>query len=696
MSFLAKFRPKTNYTKLLVNYFGEEQKWKTEEGNTVILSKLVNAIRPRKWRKNDTIDLTEFLLFLQENKSILEQLKEYLISVTHGKRFYRILTDADIIQDVSFIYELKQRLIAQFIPNQPDYESLEYVLAQVFYVDFDAEWVNAIPEDQLVQLFHILSSTSNSVDLNSELNPRRQLIFSIEVLANRISGAAMETEVNKMVPEYASYENPFLNFQRELNLFLAQFREDPYKTVDKEDIDYKQLLVLHGHCKEFINSAYKNTNRFGISIRVNQYLLRIQQQLDRLKDLLLLFLKTSNETNEKKSLDLILYLIRVNYRKNNIRELLNKSTQRVASEITLHKAKSGEHYITKDKEEYRKMLHASLGGGGIVGIMCIIKVLLSKAALSPFGMAFLYSTNYALGFILIYLLGYTLATKQPAMTASSFVKSLEEGSNTGKKKKRYRSFAILFARLFRSQFIAFVGNVFMAFPIALIGVWVIDLLLDYNIAEQKADKLINDLHPIHSLAILHASIAGIYLFLSGVIAGNVSNRIKHNKIAFRIQEHPVLKAILGRKRTKKIADFHAKKYPGIMSNLWFGVFMGSTASIGYFVGLNIDIRHITFASGNLALGLYGASWSITISTLLWAILGIGIIGLLNFIVSFTLSIIVAMRSCGIRVRELRYIFSSIVAYFFEKPLHFFFPLEVEEMPVEEVDTAHDSFEGQEK
>ena len=34
-----------------------------------------------------------------------------------------------------------------------------------------------------------------------------------------------------------------------------------------------------------------------------------------------------------------------------------------------------------------------------------------------FGKAFLYSLNYAAGFILIYLTGATLATKQPAMTA---------------------------------------------------------------------------------------------------------------------------------------------------------------------------------------------------------------------------------------------------------------------------------------
>lgn len=488
-----------------------------------------------------------------------------------------------------------------------------------------------------------------------------------------MAGVATESEVNKMVPEYASYENPFLNLQRELHQFLDKFRNDITLVVDQNNIDYRQILVLHGQCEEFVNQAYKNIAKYGVSIRVNQYFLRINQQLKRLKKLLEMLIK--EESNDSKNLDLYVYLIRVNYRKNNVLELLDKGTQRVAFEITQQKAKSGEHYITKDKREYTEMLRASVGGGAIVGIMCIAKLLSAKLVLSPFGEAIIFSLNYAIGFIVIYLLGYTLATKQPAMTASSFVKSLEEGKNKKKYKNRYYKFAILFTRLFRSQFIAFVGNVFMAFPVALIGVFLIDMLTDYNIAEKKAQILLSDINPTTSKALFHASIAGVYLFISGVIAGNVGNRIKHNKISFRIAQHPILKSILGQKITNKLSLIHAKKYPGVMSNLWFGVFMGSTASIGYFFGLDLDIRHITFASGNFALGMYGADWQISLNMFLWCIMGIGLIGLLNFIVSFALSILVAMRSCGIAFLELRFIITAIFAHIMRSPLSFFYPMD---------------------
>src|SRR5690606_33892531 len=148
----------------------------------------------------------------------------------------------------------------------------------------------------------------------------------------------------------------------------------------------------------------------------------------------------------------------------------------ISYEITQHTAKTGEHYITSSKKEYMQMFTAAMGGGLIVGILCIIKVLLSKVGASDFGYALLYSANYSMGFIAIYLCGFTLATKQLAMAAAAFIDELKKGvDGDGKKKDGYHDFAEWFARLFRSQFIALVGNVIVAFPIALFGIWLIDV-----------------------------------------------------------------------------------------------------------------------------------------------------------------------------------------------------------------------------
>ena len=125
----------------------------------------------------------------------------------------------------------------------------------------------------------------------------------------------------------------------------------------------------------------------------------------------------------------------------------------------------------------------------------------------------------------------------------------------------------------------------------------------------------------------------------------------------------------------KIAALYEKKWAGIISNFWFGVFMGTTAIIGLFLGLNLDIRHITFASGNLALGLYGSGYTVDYYMILWGIIGIGVIGLVNFMVSFGLSLGLAFRSRNIAFYELIFVTSSIWKHFKRKPFSFFFPIE---------------------
>lgn len=154
------------------------------------------------------------------------------------------------------------------------------------------------------------------------------------------------------------------------------------------------------------------------------------------------------------------------------------------------------------------MLLKSSGGGVIVGALCVLKMLYSYSHSSDFVHAFLYSFNYAMGFVMIHLMNFTLATKQPAMTAATMARVLSEGRNT---KKNYIDFAHLVSKLFRSQFIAFVGNVLLSFPVALIIIYGLEIIFKQNLAIDKSSKLLLDLDPIHSKAIFHACIAGFFL-----------------------------------------------------------------------------------------------------------------------------------------------------------------------------------------
>ncbi len=80
-------------------------------------------------------------------------------------------------------------------------------------------------------------------------------------------------------------------------------------------------------------------------------------------------------------------------------------------------------------------------------------------------------------------------------------------------------------------------------------------------------------------------------------------------------------------------------------------------------------------SGNLALGLYGANFKVTDAMLFWGIVGIGVVGLVNFMVSFSLSLGLAFRSRAISLFELRFVTAAIWNHFKSNPFSFFFPTE---------------------
>lgn len=670
-----KSKSKPTVQEFIARYFSDNEEWRDNEDDLELIVQLIGFIRPSKPKKNLLVDISELIAFLKQHPLYSRNLSVYIKGILEEKKFNKILSDAAILQDVDFLFEVKKRIFAKFLPNQPQKETLEYVLNQVFYLDTDIIWVKKIPMEQLESVYDLLGFTS-LYTTPEPISPLSELMISMTLITQRISGRAMETDVIKMVPEFDGYESPFTAFEKELLEIEERIKVGPMYSISPDDLSYKQLQVLHKQCEEFVEKAFGNSSKYGISLRVNQNLLRIRQQLERLKVLLPL-LVTENKSDEKKNgIFLAIELIKFNCYKNNVRKFIAESTQLISYEITQHTAKTGEHYITEGRREYFRMFTTALGGGLIVGILCIIKLWLGRVETSYFGHAFLYSMNYSFGFIAIYILGFTLATKQPAMTASALVRALEEGKKKqGDKTEKYGAFAILFARVFRSQFIAFVGNVIMAFPVSLLGIWLIDYAFDYNMASEKWLKLITDISPIHSAAIFHAAIAGVFLFLSGIISGSVANRDKHGQVYFRIQEHPFLKRTIGKKRTMKFAKLYEKRWAGIISNFWFGVFMGSTAIIGLFLGLNLDIRHITFASGNLALSMYGSNYVMDNTMLFWGVFGIGIIGLVNFLVSFGLSLGLAFRSRDISIFELRFVTSSIWQHFKRKPMSFFLPTE---------------------
>ena len=612
-----------------------------------------------------------FLAYLKNNEEIKNNFRDYLFILFSNKSFSKALTDANILSENAFFPELKKRISYKFLPPVEDEHTISYIISKVlFNPKSDSDYIKNIKPEDGSEFFKLMEIEN----ISTLPKVKKELLISANILALRSVGNALEAGITKMVPEYKNFDNPFVALQSELDSLIGRFKKDKDLQIDSKDVDYKQIKIYLQQCLDFVDKAFKNACKFGISSKINQSLLKIRQQLKRIQDIIPILVVDTEEDVLTNSKNLVSNTLKYNSHRNNIRELIDDSTRLISHLITSHTAETGTHYIATSPKEYLKMFWKASGGGIIVGFLCIFKMMMSYSHGSEFSHAVLYSLNYAFGFIIIYLLGFTLATKQPAMTAATMAKVLSDESSS---EKNYKEFANLVAKLSRTQFIAFVGNVLWSFPVALAIIYGMDWFLEKNFAVAKADKLLKDLNPIESKAILHACIAGFFLFISGIISGNISNSSIFNQIPERISQSPFLNQVIGAKNSKKLSDFYTKHWAGIISNFWFGIFLGVIAPLGVFLGLDLDIRHITFSAGNFALALYGKGFDIDTYTFTISLVTIFLIGAFNFIVSFGLSMLLAFRSRKVNFGELTIIYKSILKYFIKNPLRFFIPLKSE-------------------
>jgi site-specific recombinase len=226
----------------------------------------------------------------------------------------------------------------------------------------------------------------------------------------------------------------------------------------------------------------------------------------------------------------------------------------------------------------------------------------------------------------------------------------------------------------RSQLVAIFGNVLIAVPMAMLIVWCVFAATgNHFITPEKAHRLLADTDPLHSLAVFYAAIAGVCLFLSGLIAGHHDNMAVYNRIPQRIRQLRWLKRLLGATRLSRLADYVENNLGALAGNFYFGCLLGGMTAVGVLFGLPVDIRHVAFSSAFLGFSLIGLNFSLAPQELLLAMLGIALIGLTNLMVSFTLALYVAIKARKVTFAHRRVLLQSLLRRIRQHPREFLLP-----------------------
>lgn len=653
----------------IIQQIRESQNTNSAEG----LIRLVDEIRPPKNKlEQASKNLQNLVQFLQKNDWERETLKAYFKEFLRSRHLVSLLTNSGIVTNKGFFTEASERFTSKILPR--NYQDSEHTGAfnEIFHRSWDYLWVNEIANEDWVSLFRQLGlQEADSLAYGHQI--LGQLINSIIVLSQRVGSLGIENEILSKLPELEEFDSPFMVQNRDLFDYLDQAQNNQDFDRTDQNADYKQILVMLSQCTEFGQIIRKNKRKFGADLHLTYLLTRLSQNIDRLR--MLLKLVVSSEEKKPFGVEIALFrkLVLAENKKNSLREHFENNIQSLAFQITEHTGKTGEHYIANTPKEWWKMLLASMGGGLIVGFLTIIKVLIYYLRLPLFGEAALYSMNYSLGFIGIHVSHSTLATKQPAMTASKLAAALDEKAKT--KSESLKNLAEVIVKLSRSQFIAFVGNVVIAFPVAFLIAWIYHYSTGGQLAEtEKALKIIHELDPFTSLAVFHAGITGVFLFLSGLLSGYYDNKSIYYKIPQRIKKQKFLIRILGKKRTENFGNYIDSNLGSLAGNFFLGIFLGSIGSIGIILGLPLDIQHITFASGNFGMVFVSIGDQLSQKEIITTAFGIFCIGLMNFLVSFSLAIFVAIKSRKVNFNQSADLLKILLGWFALKPLQFFFPV----------------------
>lgn len=560
--------------------------------------------------------------------------------------------------------ELTQRIGQRLLPAPPDDTQLRDALGRIFHDADDHEWVTGVSEASWIALANTLALNSLNAGESGEstISITTNLLEAIRMLSYRLAGAALDRELLRADAALERYESPFLAQNAALIPLLERARTGGTALTADEarDID-----VLLDQCGAALDRVRRKAADNGISIRLTYLLSRLRQIIERQRNLLDLM---TADDRPARAIRLMKALVSAEQTRHQVFEFIGENVSLLARNVTDHASRHGEHYIAEDRAAWWAMGRSAAGGGIVIAIMAMLKLQLALLHLPPLTEGIAFGLNYGIGFVLIHLLGFVVATKQPAMTAAAIAATLEEAHP-----RELEHLADLAQNVIRTQFIAVLGNVGVALPVACVIALAWPLLFGMAPApEAKIAHMLEEVHPLHSGALFFAAVAGVGLFLSGLVSGYFDNRARYHQLAQRITHSPRL-AWLGPARAARFGDYLDIHYGAILGNLFFGMYLGLVGVLGNLTGLPVDIRHVSFASANLGTAVTSLPWPMLADALPWAVAGVLGIALINVTVSFALALYVAMKSRKQGAIQIARLTMLLLRRFVKQPLAFFSP-----------------------
>jgi site-specific recombinase len=603
--------------------------------------------------------LKYILQVLDRNAGSREKVSECLRSLLRDTRALELFMHVGVPNQQGFIGEFIERLTVRLLPQAPDNLSLEFIFSETFRHESDAEWIEKMDPAVFrawLELFQPPKGTLGS----ERTKIRRDIQDALFLLTHSVRSIGLSRIVRRRVAETDFRKSPFFHLTADAEALI----EAPDHATRERD--FAELGRTLDRCFSSLEEVYAHYRAHGASIELVYQTERLKMLMKRCRTLGKLL--ASDEQDLPFIQDFFSLLVRENVRARKLSKLLADNLALVCQKIVETNAETGEHYITRDREDLFKILKKSWGGGAVTGLTTLVKYMLAHLSMAPFFSGIFAVANYFVSFLALQFLGYTLATKQPAMTATVLAAKIEESGDT------VSPLIDEIVHLVRSQLAAVVGNLSMVVPVVLL----IDFLYTLSFGSHLTDA-VHAHHSIESFSILgptpiYAAGTGVLLWLSSVFAGWFGNWFVFRGLPSAIEHNARLKFVLGPLRAHRLGEFLEHNVPGIAANLSLAILLGMTPQFAAFFGFPFDVRHVTLSSGTLAASVSAIGPHILQEWSFWlAVSGILSMGVLNLAVSFALALTVAIWAKKVSSPKRGVIYRALLSKFLQQPWIFLFP-----------------------
>ena len=603
-----------------------------------------------------------FMEAVERQPQVQARLQAWWHTLSQSLDITTLLADFGFAPRTAFVSELAERLRRKILPATPETIDAAELFPLVARSRFDAQWMGALDEAHISQLALLLSASPRL----DTLHWQRNLIDALTYCTAQIRATGFAPELRLRMDRATQNTRPF----HALPADVEEIRSVFFRT----DRDDSALMAAIGQyrerldaCRQAINGIYAHLDENGISVGMVFRLRQLRARIMRVRELLDALLSPKPAMA---ALKLLVRRVIIGQDSKSVGALISANSTLLSAKMAERSAETGERYITRDRGEYREMLGQAMGGGAVTAFTTLLKFMVVGVGLSAFWNGFWSGLAYATSFIVIQLLHCTLATKQPAMTAPAMAAKLKDINSA----EALGDFVDEVTHLVRSQVAAVFGNVFMVVPAVLLLNARIELLLGRSMISSGEAGQVLQSQSLLGPTLLWAAFTGTILFAASMIAGWAENWFVLHRLDSALRYNPRITKVLGAGRALRWSAFMRQNISGFASNIALGFMLGLIPAFTGFFGFELEARHVTLATGQLAAA--GASLGLDAfrhAAIWWCMAAIPLIGALNLGVSFYLAFRLALQAHNVSGVDRARIRAAIVARWRSHPGSFFVP-----------------------